>query len=166
VTGPLDREVEWLRTSGDSLPALLKANGGPWDVIQAYGPRTYISRQSGIYLLRPSLIEERVSNQRKRHSYVFRGRLWWPIGSTTTSTELWEREQRALDDAVDLLIARVRGLLHDHSHGGRFLQVAEDSTSGRITVAFDDPDQAHSSSNPAALKATITYSADDFDFTA
>ena len=32
--------------------------------------------------------------------------------------------------------------------------------------AHDDPDQAHSSSNPAALRATITYGADGFDFTA
>ena len=158
------REVAWLQTSGDGLPALLKPAGGLWDVIQAYGPRTPAARKSAVYALLPTMVEKRISNARKMQTYQFRHRLEWPLGGTTTDAGFWETEQANLAAATDLLIARIRGTLADHTHGGRFLQVAEDGTNGQITVHFDDPDTR--TQGVALLRAHITYSADGFDFTA
>ncbi|MCW2900930.1 MAG: hypothetical protein JWO67_3195 [Streptosporangiaceae bacterium] len=161
----VDREVAWLTTSGDGLPALLKAAGGPWDICQAYGPRTQTARKSGIYLLRSSLTEVRFNNHRKMDSYDFRAKLWWPIGSTTVTAPIWEQEQRGFDAAIDLLIQRLRGLPQDHTHGGRFLTVGETPGNGRITVRFEDPERT-ANANPAALIAEAFWPADDNDFTA
>jgi hypothetical protein len=163
VSSAIDREVEFLTASGDGLPELTKAAGGPWDVVQGYWTRTPATRKTAIYLLRPSVAEYRFSNQRKIQTHQFRGKLWWPIGATTVQTGLWEDEQRAFDAAVDLLVDRVRGNVFDHTHGGRFLSVAEAPDGARITVQFADPEQTLGSS-PAALRADITYQADDRDF--
>lgn len=153
------REVAWLTTTGDALPALL-APTGPWSVIQAYKSRTPSTRLSGIYLRRPSYVEERWSNQRKLVRYTFLADLVWPIGSTTTGVQLWEAEQAALDVAVDLLVQRIRGTLFDHTHGGRFLSSAEAPEPAQIRVSFTDPDQTANAS-PATLLASVQWSADE-----
>lgn len=158
----VDREAAWLQSSGDGLPALLASAGGPWQVIQAYRPRTPDRRQTGIYLRRAELSDERFANQRLLDSHAFVGDLVWPVGATG-ATGSWEAEQRALDAAVELLRQRVRGLVMDHSHGGRFLSVAEAPSPSRILVRFEDPAQTEHLS-PAMLLAQITYSADDRDF--
>lgn len=167
MTSAVDLEAEWLRSSGDGCPALLKADGGPWDVVQAYWPRTPLTRQSGVYVMRGQLEEERFANQRKIQHYAFRLRLVWPIGGTTVGVALWEDEQRAFDAAIDDLVARIRGTLMDHMHGGRFLSVAEAPAPPRIAVQFDDPSHsATSNTSGPVLGATATYSADSRDFTA
>lgn len=161
------REVAWLTTSGDGLPTLLSSVGGPWDVIQAYWPRTPATRQTGIYLVRPTARDYRFAAERRINSYLFRAKLWWPVGATSAGTGMWEAEQQALDSAVDLVLGRIRGFLFDHTHAtaaGSFLSVAEAPGSGEITVTFADPDSTVPTA--AALRADITYSADDRDFTA
>lgn len=164
---PAQLEAEWLTASGDGLPALLAADGGPWDVIQAYWPRTPAVRQRVIYVMRGQLDEDRVANQRKRQAHAFRLRLEWPIGSSTTAIGLWESEQEALDNAVELLVERIRGQLRDHSHGGRFLSVAEAPSPPRITVQFDDPSRISvGSSGWAQLTGTATYAAHSRDLIA
>lgn len=159
------REVAWLQTSGDGLPGLLKPTGGPLDTVQAYWPRTPNGRQTSLYLMRHSLQERRFANQRKIWQYRFRAVLWWPIGATTTNAPLWEAEQQALDNTVDLVLARIRGFVGDHTHGGRFLSVAEAPQSGSVDVTFDDPERT-ANATPAMLRAEISYLADDNDFTA
>jgi hypothetical protein len=159
----VQREVAWLNTSGDGLPDLLKDAGGPWDVIQAFGPRTPATRQCAVYALLPMMTEKRISNARKMQTFNFRHRLEWPIGGSTVDAGFWEAEQGNFAAAVDLLIARVRGTLGDHSHGGRFLSAAEDNTNGRITVQFEDPDTRNQ--GIALLRGHMMYSADGFDFT-
>lgn len=154
------REVAFLTTTGDGLPSLLKSAGGPWDVVQAYWPRTPATRQTGIYLLRASLTGTRWANQRRIETHDFRGKLRWPIGSTTTSTGIWEVEQAAFDSAIQVLVQRIYGYLYDHTHGARFLSVAEAPEPGRVAVHFEDPEHTASQS-PAMLAATISYSADD-----
>lgn len=158
------REAAWLRTTGDGLPALL-APDGPWQVIQGYWPRTPAARVTGIYLWRPALEERRFTNQRKINFYEFRAHLIWPVGTTTTADPLWETEQAALDEAVDLLLARLRGFVGDHTHGGRFLAAAEAPDPGRILVRFHEP-ATTAAMTPATLRAEVTYHADDRDFTA
>ncbi|MGH7743283.1 MAG: hypothetical protein ACREQ5_00475 [Candidatus Dormibacteria bacterium] len=115
--------------------------------------------------MRAVLHDSRFAAQRRIDTYDFRGKLWWPIGATTTGTQIWETEQANFDAAIDLLIQRIRGTFLDHTHGGRFLSVAEAPEPGHITVHFDDPEHA-ATQTPAVLTATITYSADDRDFTA
>lgn len=159
----VDREAAWLSTSGDGLPALLKAQGGPWDVVQPYWPRTPLTRQTGIYLTRGGFTGVRFANHRRIETNDYRGKLRWPIGATTTALNLWESEQRAFDAAIALLVTRIYGFNGDHTHGGRFLSVAEAPEPGRVAVHFDDPE--HTMGNNI-LSAIITYSADDRDFTA
>jgi len=161
----VDREVAFLSASGDGLPALLKAAGGPWDIVQSYWPRTPYTRQNGIYLTRATLTGTRFSNQRRIETNDFRGKLRWPIGNTTVGTNIWEDEQRAFDAAIALLVSRVYGFLGDHMHGGAFLSVAEAPEPGRVIVHFDDPEHI-ATMGTNILSATITYSADDRDFTA
>lgn len=156
------REVAFLTASGDGLPALLTSAGGPWDVIQGYWPRTPATRQTGVYLLRSRTRGARRSNQRRIETYEFRGRLWWPIGATTTSVDIWETEQAAFDAAIALLTQRIYAYLGDHTHGGSFLSVAEAPSPGQVAVNFDDP-VTSMAQTPALLSATITYSADDFE---
>jgi hypothetical protein len=157
------REVAWLTTTGDSLPSLLADDGGPWTVIQAYWPRTPNTQQTGIYVMRRRVQTSRFSAQRRMRHYAFRLRLLWPLGATTTGTPLLETEQANLDAAVDLLIARVEGFLGDHTHGGRFLSVAEAPNNTSIDVDFDDPEQTIPADG--RLSATVTYGADDPDYT-
>jgi hypothetical protein len=156
----VDREVAWL-TQVDALPTLLAVNSGPWDIVQAYWPRSLQTRKSGIYVLRTAVDETRFANQRKIQNHAFRAKLWWPIGGTTTGIDIAEDEQRAFDAAIDLLVSRIRGTPFDHTHGS-FLSVAEDG--GRISVRFADPEQTTGAS-PACLRAEVTWSADDRDFT-
>lgn len=154
------REVAWLTSTGDNLPALPASAGGPWSVIQAYKSRTPSTRLSGIYIPLPNYTWERWGNQRKLYRYSFTADIVWPVGSTSTGMAIWETEQEALGSAVDLLVDRIGGDLFDHTHGGRFLSVAEAPEPGRITVHFADPEQTANAS-PATLRATVTWSADD-----
>lgn len=158
----VQREADWLATFGDTLPALLTANGGPWDVVQAYWPRTIAMEKTGIYVLRTSLDDERVAGIRIRTSYQFRLKLVWPVRQTTTG--IAENEQQAFDDAIDLLIQRVRGLLGDKTHGGRFLSVGEVPRMPGPHCEFEDPEITIPQLK--SLRATLLYPADDFEINA
>jgi hypothetical protein len=150
------RETAWLRTSGDGLPSLLKAQGGPWDVVHPYWGRTPPSNQHGLYVVRQKLHYERSANIRTMPTYQFLIKVRWPI---LTSTGNAEEEQQSLDDAIDLVVRRIAGPLLDKSHGNRFLSVAENPS--YIDVDFDDPE--HSLSDGRVLRAEIRYFADDFE---
>jgi hypothetical protein len=151
------REAAWLSANNDSLPKLLAADGGPWDNIQAYWPRSLQTRQTGLFVMRPSFRETRFSAQRKLVTYQFHIRAWWPIGSTENGQQIWELEQAALDAAIELLLERIRGFVEDKTHGGRFLSVAEGPLPGHIDVHFEDPDRTA----PALLRADLHYEADE-----
>lgn len=156
------REAAWLTTSGDGLPALLTAAGGPWDVIQAYMPRTPAARQSQIYVLRRGFDTHRWSQQRRMATHRLHLTCSWPIGGTTTGTGIAEAEQAAFDAALDLLVQRIEGFVGDKTHGGRFLSVGESPDGTRIDVEFTDPGQTVNAG--AFLQAVVTYQADDTDY--
>jgi hypothetical protein len=151
------REAAWLQASGDGLPALLKTAGGPWDNVQAYWPRTPVTRQMSVYVLRTVLPDLRVSNQRIRPRYEMTLRLVWPV--STSAVPLLETAQANLDAAADLLIQRIRGPLGDKSHGGRFLSAGENPR--RVEARWEDPDMTMSQAT--TLKAAIAYSIDDYE---
>jgi hypothetical protein len=157
------REAAWLSTTGDGLPSLLKSAGGPWDVIQAYRPRTPATQKTQLWVLRRRVATERFLEQRRIPTYHFHVAAWWPIGATSTGTAIAEAEQAALDAAIDLLIQRIEGYPSDKSHGGRFMSVAEAPAGSAIGVEFGDPDQGIA---VGAFSASIIYSADDQDYTA
>lgn len=152
------RETAWLKTSGDGLPALLASAGGPFDNVQAYFPRTPSMEQRSLFVMRQRINQPRVANVRLRSQYPFLLRIWWPLLSADGSAE---EEQQALDDAVELVVARVSGPEFDKTHGGRFLSVAENPR--LIDVNFHDPMVTLMRSN--MLLCDITYSADDLEIT-
>jgi hypothetical protein len=152
------REAAWLATmSGDALPFLPASAGGPWQVIQAYWPRTPRTNETGIYVLRAALLDPRAANQRVRPRYEMTLRLVWPV--VVTGNSLLETAQQNLDSATDLLLQRIRGPLGDKTHGGRFLSAAENPRS--VSVRFDDPERAMEQFK--SLRAVVAYSVDDFD---
>ena len=155
----VSREVSWLTASGDGLPALLTQDGGPWDNIQGYWARTPATQQNTIYVLRSGLSDERAANIRIRTTYEFTLKLVWPIRQT--SSPLAEGEQQNLDDAVDLLLQRIRGPVGDKTHGGAFLSVGEVPRLPGVHVTFDDPEVTIDAVK--ALRATVSYAADDFE---
>ena len=156
----VDREAAWLASSGDGLPALVSAAGGPFGVVQAYQPRTPGRRTLGqLYVLRGRIREHRFANQRVMITYELVLDLVWPLSKGTGSAE---DEQRAFDAAIDLVLARVRAYRGDKTHGGRFLSVAENPR--EVNVRFDHPDRTIR--EDSELRAQVTYTADDQDFTA
>ncbi|MFF0409059.1 hypothetical protein ACFYUY_01315 [Kitasatospora sp. NPDC004745] len=154
----VDREAAWLQSFGDGLPALLTVNGGRWQNVQAYMPRTPGRRGSNIYVLRRSIREERFANVRRMAGYEFLLKLVWPLSSGTGSSEA---DQRAFDLAVDDVLTRIGGFPGDKSHGGRFRSVAENPH--WLEVRFDDP--ATTVPSEAEFHAQISYHADDIEIT-
>jgi hypothetical protein len=131
------REAAWL-TQVDSLPSLLTANGGPWDVIQAFWRRTPPAQKAQIYVMSLVLDDERFAGIRIMPHYEITLDLTWPIRQATSP--LAEQEQQAYKTAVDLLVQRVRGPLGDKTHGGRFLSVGEAPRLPAIRVVHEDHD--------------------------
>jgi hypothetical protein len=157
------REAAWLTQHGDGLPALLTANGGPWDVIQAYMPRSPHQRQSQIYVLRRRFETERMTQQRRMPTHSFHLVCRWPIGGTTTGTGIAEAEQQAFDNALGLLVQRIEAFVGDKSHGAAgFLSVGESPNNTKIGVEYTDPGQTVGAG--AFLEAAVTYVADDPEY--
>lgn len=156
----MSREAAWLAAydASDGLPGLLKASGGPFDVVQAYVRRTGAQRQTRLYVTRTNLRVERFGFNRKINHHSFLLRLYWPQSSPSGQAESVQQE---LDTAVDLVVQRISGLFQDKTHGARFMSVAEDPND--IDVQFTDPEATIQAK--AELTATIAYQADDQDYT-
>lgn len=150
------REAAWLAAfdPADGLPALHASQGGPFDVIQGYMPRTPQQRRTQLYVLRRRLHEVRTAHVRRMARHHFELRIIWPASSPSGSAE---GPQQALDDAIELVLQRVGGLMLDKTHGGRFLSVAEDPA--EVIVDYADP--ADSIGGRADLLCTVSYAADD-----
>jgi len=158
----VDREAAWLTTAGDGLPALKTSAGGPFDVIQAYIPRSPALRKKGLYVTRGQLADQRFSQQRRMATHSLRLVIQWPISSGAGSAET---EQRALDAAIDLVLQRIVGPVMDKTHGGRFLAVAEAPNHGPIQVIQPPLSLIGLQGSDASLTTEIHYEADDPDYT-
>lgn len=154
----VDREVAWLTTSGDGLPALLVSAGGPFGNVQAYWARTPGKRGTNLFVLRRTIHEKRFANVRRMPTYEFTLKLVWPLANGLGSAET---DQRTFDAAVDKVLTRIGGFTGDKSHGGRFLSVAEDPQ--YVNVRFVDPETTLAPD--AEFRAEITYFADDAEIT-
>lgn len=157
------REAAWLSaySPSDGLPGLLSQWGGPFDTLQAYWPRTPAARQIQLYVTRRAVQVERFGFNRKINHYPFVLKILWPLSSGTGAAE---PVQQALDDAIELVIQRINGPVVafplDKTHGARFMAVAEDPC--LINVDITDPESAITQGQ---FRATVTYSADDRDYT-
>ncbi|WP_034090433.1 hypothetical protein [Streptacidiphilus albus] len=156
-----DREAAWLATTGDGLPSLLTADGGPWDVIQAYAPRTPNMRQTQLYVIRRRYPTARFAQQRRMATHYLQLTATWPVGQGSTGTGIAENEQRALDVALALVVTRLEGFVADKSHGGRFLSVGEAPNGSAFNTELGDPIAGIAN---GLLTATITYTADDDEY--
>lgn len=157
----LDREAAWLNTSGDGLPALAKAAGGPFQIIQPRWPRQPAKQKSGIYVLRaPSMSaqQSRFGDVRSHLTTRIQLRLTWPLNQGASGVQPGQAEAGYLlfEQAIDQVILRVSGFLQDKTHGGRFLAVAEDHPG--IAVSLGDPEQELTG---GIARASIEYLADD-----
>jgi hypothetical protein len=150
----VDREAAWLCTSGDGLPALLAVDGGPWDVVQAYAPRTPHARQRQLYVVRERLEQPRTSIGRMMATTHFKLRAIWPMSAGDGNAE---SAQRAFDSAIDLALQRIAGTLGDKTHGGRFLSCAENPP--RVTVDYEPAEQTMQ--QISGFLAAISYACDD-----
>lgn len=158
MTAPAVREAAWLQSSGaDGLPVLPAQYGGPFQVVQAYWPRTPAMNKTGLYVLRSRSLAPRVAAQRIRPRYQMRLRAVWPV--ITTGTPLLETAQQDFDDAITLVLTRIQGPLGDKSHGGAFLSAAEDPR--QVEVQFADPET--SMAQHKSLRADVLYQVDDFE---
>lgn len=117
-------------------------------------------------LRKTSTVERRVSVGRVERIHTFEIRVQWPI---TAGTKRLDEDQRYLEHALDLLCARIRNTVGDHTHGGLFLSVAEDELgqggdAAGITVTFADPDVSEDATGQ--LVATVGYAATAMHVTA
>jgi hypothetical protein len=151
------REAAWLATSGDGLPALRTANGGPFAIVQAYWTRTPAMKKPSIFVTRAHFKTKRFSNQRSMTTHEFHLKVMWPLTSGSGSEE---SDAQAFDNAMELLLNRICGFPLDHTHGGRFLSIAESAE--YITVNFVDPEITIPQSGN--FRATVMYSGDDPEF--
>lgn len=154
----VDRETDFLTTTGDGLPALLVADGGKWDVIQAYVPRTPAQRQNQIWVTRPDFVMARTANQRTMPTYAFELRLLWTLSSVATQGP--ESDQRAFDVAINDVVMRVLGQpppSMDKTHS-KFLSAAENPRHVQVRYVPVEPPISG-----AFFAATVTYSADDYE---
>jgi hypothetical protein len=150
------REAAWLTAfdPADGLPALHASQGGPFDVIQALPAAHPAAAPYQLYVMRRRLHEVRTAHVRRMARHHFELRIIWPASSPSGSAE---GPQQALDDAIELVLQRIGGLMLDKTHGGRFLSVAEDPA--EVVVDFADP--ADSLRDRADLLCTVSYAADD-----
>lgn len=155
----VDRETAWLRTSGDGLPALLKADGGAWDYVEPYLWRTPNRRTNRLFVLRPKFRVEQFGAQRRIAHYQMHLQAFWVLSNSTGD---FQADQRAFDVALNDVVTRIGGFGPPHmdkTHGGAFMSVAEDP--GLIDVdivPYELPTPG------LELEAHITYTADDPDF--
>ena len=155
----LTRELAWLATAGDLLPVLAVPNGGPFQIVQAYWPRTVAVNSRGLYVTRfpgSSAQSVRLSAQRRILRHHLRVRMLWPI---LTAGGQVETEQALFDAAIEAALLRILGPLGNKTHGGRFLAVAEDPD--LVTVAALDMEQTLAAGGP--MRVDIDYYADDFE---
>lgn len=152
----ITREVEWLSTTNDSLPALIKTDmqdgSAPFDVIAGYWPRQP-GNVRAVYVMRTGIAPFELDQGHLMPRHTIRLRVWWPIQNGDL-----QQVQCDLDAALELLCQRIVGLRGDRTHGQRFQAagVADRPGGQAFAVAFDPAERAD-----GQLNAYVTYTIDD-----
>ena len=158
------REAAWLNVTGDGLPSLPSAAGGPWDVVAAYtqGAQTP-TQKTAIWVTRGQVQRIRVANQRIRPRYPVRLDLHWPVRVTSPgASSIAATEQQNFDDAIELLLERIAGPLGDKTHGGRFLAAGE-APRGQAGISVQYEKAADTIRAAKELRASVAYFIDDYE---
>jgi hypothetical protein len=148
----------------DTLPSLLKASGGPWDLVQSYWPGARLdTNKRGLYVLPVNDADRRHGGVRIMPRYRFRIVGWWPVKNVAGSqgAGLAETEQRNFRAAFRLVRQRVTGPVLDKTHGGRFLSVGESPSGQAPQIDWGD---AEVTLPQRFLRAAMSYYADDPEF--
>jgi hypothetical protein len=152
------KEAAWL-AAVDTLPALLTADGGPWDVIQAFWTRTPNTQQTQIYVLSLDFDDQRSGGQRIMPHHQITLAWHWPLRQTASPVA--ETEQQALKNAIDLLFQRIRGLPGDKTHGGAFLSAGEVPRMPGPHWSMEQP--WVTIPNGKELRGSVVYYCDDYE---
>ncbi len=132
----LHLEAEWFREEVVGFPPLLAETAdksGPFQVVEPY-VRRIDQRPQQLFICRDPYLERRMD----------RGGAWNQAEHGVAAMIVWAKaqnaslaheEQQRLDEAVERVLTRVRGLPHDHSHGGLFFSAGD----GEIRVDYPDP---------------------------
>lgn len=134
----LTREAAWLRAdlAGVGIAPLLVDVGdgsGPFQTVEPYGRRR---DQAGhqLFVCRDPYTERNAGNVWREGAHGIALMILWRQQSNASRAEV---DQLALDEAIERVLDRVRGLPTDHTHGGGFFSVAEDAAG--IRVEYPDP---------------------------
>lgn len=134
-TDVLEREATWFKDpSPDSLPGarpLIGGTDGPFDELAPY-VRRINQKQHQLFLYRTRTDERRADDSHKAHDHSVVAIILW----AQTNSARDQASAARLDDAVARVLERIRGLPHDHTHGGRFFSAGE---RGGISVDYPDP---------------------------
>lgn len=134
----LTREAAYLRSdlAGAGIAPLLATVGdgsGPFQTVEAYG-RRLDQRGHQLFVCRDPYVERNAGNVYREQVHGIALMILWRQQSNASRAEI---DQLGLDEAVERVLDRVRGVPTDHTHGGRFFSVAEDA--GGIRVEYPDP---------------------------
>lgn len=136
----LQREAAWLKADlalfgRRPLLAGVGDGSGPFGVVEAYG-RRLDQKVHQLYVCRDPYVERAAdaAGVWREGTYGIALLILWRKGSNAANAEAG---QLALDEALERVLERVRGLPTDHTHGGRFFSVAEDP--GGIRIEYPDP---------------------------
>jgi len=125
------REAAWFQAVGVvGLPDVAGV-GGQFDVVDAY-PRRLAQAPRQCWLYRHGATDHPEARTRGRMlHHHFMAIVWWPrrLGAERAMTE-----QQSMDNAIDVVVQRARGIPSDTSHGGAFF-----SQVGDIVVTNPDP---------------------------
>jgi hypothetical protein len=149
VPRPVEVEATWLNADPAVSAAL---------TVLPYWRRSAANTKTA-HLRRTRTTDTRVAIQRREQTHEFELAIRWPVTSAATGN--LETAQGKLDDAIDAVLARIKGPLTDfHTHGGAFLSVGEEDAGGQgLRVTYADPEMTVGPNGQGELRAVIQYAA-------
>ncbi len=145
----VDLEAAWL-SADPAVRVFLPGGVLPWARDVADGVKHAELRLE-------STTERRVDNARVERMHQLHLRIMWPTANAASSLA---DDQAYLHGTVRALLARIRGTLGDHTHGGAFASAGDtaDGNPRGIDVTYDDPGTVAAERAPQ-LVATLRYGA-------
>ena len=151
----LTAEEDWFTSPLVGVPPLIKEDGGPFDVCAAQVRRlSQAPRQ--LFLGHTRSTDGRQSktpDHRIDHEIVALV-FWSAIGAGARA----HRDQAELDAAVERVLARIRGLQGDSTHGGRWWGVGEarvEPPNPATLLAFSDAAGAVGAAYQVSVRYTV-----------
>jgi hypothetical protein len=163
----ITREAPWYTsdppagTTSTQFPPLQIVNGGLYDTVQAYYSKV-IPRGKYLFLTCEAILNDELVEWQANREVKYQ-MLLTSIWSIDSGSGKLEDDQQNHHNALQLVLARVRGLIADHTHGGAFptgVGVGGPEGDGRITMR--KPNEYQQIANGEPLTAEIRYIATDW----